>query len=214
MQDGAPACAGRDDRNRGFRPEDDMADQQIHAVTAAPSALTALGRSVLVLLAACLLAACVQSKAPLLTGTKPVLGEEFQLNLFEDFTEGKALSAKISVFRWNGARYAGARYAYVSGNSSDVKSLVAEPLDADTFLIEASDDKVYAYLLGRKLTEGTYRISPVDEKNLDKAAQTRICVAQNSETCTVATRPQLDTFVRASIGKTIPYTMVVVISRT
>jgi hypothetical protein len=39
-------------------------------------------------------------------------------------------------------------------------------------------------------------------------------VAQNSETCTVATRPQLDTFVRASIGKTIAYTMVVVISRS
>jgi hypothetical protein len=188
-----------------------MADQQIRGVRAAPARLapTALPRGVLVLLAACLLGACVQSKTPLLTGTKPILGEEFQLNLFEDFTEGKALSAKISVFRWNGTRY-----AYVSGNSSDVKSLVAEPLDADTFLIEASDDKVYAYLLGRKLTEGTYRISPVDEKSLDKATQTRTCVAQNSETCTVATRPQLDTFVRASIGKTIAYTMVVVISRS
>lgn len=166
-----------------------------------------LARGVLALLAAGMLGACVQSKTPILTDTKPVLGQDFQLNLFEDFTEGKAISAKISVFRWNGSRY-----AYVSGNSSDVKYIVAEALDADTFLIEASDDKVYAYLLGRKLTDGTYRISPVDEKYLDKATQTRSCVTQNSETCTVATRAQLDTFVRASLGKTIAYTMVVVIS--
>ena len=172
-----------------------------------PARWITLTRGMLALLAACLLGACVQSKAPLLTGTKPVLGQDFQLNLFEDFTEGKATSVKTSVFRWNGSRY-----AYVSGNSSDVKSIVAEPLDADTFLIEASDDKVYAYLLGRKLTDGTYRISPVDEKYLDKATQTRSCVTQTSEACTVATRAQLDTFVRASIGKTIAYTMVVVIS--
>jgi hypothetical protein len=37
-------------------------------------------------------------------------------------------------------------------------------------------------------------------------------VAQDSNTCTIATRDALDTFVRASVGKTIPYTMVVVIA--
>jgi hypothetical protein len=37
-------------------------------------------------------------------------------------------------------------------------------------------------------------------------------VTQNSETCTVATRQQLDTFVHASIGKTIAYMMLVVTS--
>jgi hypothetical protein len=144
----------------------------------------------------------------LLTGTKPVLGEQFQLNLFEDFTDGKAISVKTAVFRWSATRY-----ALVNGDPpSGVKSFVAEPLDAETFLIEASDDKVYAYLLGRKLAEGTYRILPVDEKYLDKAVQTRTCATLNSEACTVATRQQLDTFVRASIGKTIAYMMLVVTS--
>ena len=67
---------------------------------------------------------------------------------------------KTAVFRWNATRY-----ALVSGDPpSGVKSFAAEPLDADTLLVEASDDKVYAYLLGRKLAEGTYRILPVDEK--------------------------------------------------
>jgi hypothetical protein len=93
-----------------------------------------------------------------------------------------------------------------------VKSFVAEPLDADTFLLEASDDKVYAYLLARKLAEGTYRILPVDEKYLDAATQKKNCVTQDRETCVVATRQQLDTFVKASIGKTIAYTMLAVVS--
>ncbi len=157
-------------------------------------------------IAAVLLSACVQSKTPLLTATKPLLGDQFQLNRYEDFTDGKADSVKLSVFRWNGTRY-----AFVSG-SSDVKSFVAEPLDADTFLLEASDDKVYAYLLARKLAEGTYRILPVDEKYLDAATQKKNCVTQDRETCVVATRQQLDTFVKASIGKTIAYTMLAVVS--
>ena len=94
----------------------------------------------------------------------------------------------------------------------EARRLGSEPLAADTLLIEASDEKDYAYLLGRKLADGTYRILPVDEKYLDKATQTRTCVTQNSKTCTVATRQQLDTFVGASLGKTIAYTMVAVIS--
>jgi hypothetical protein len=172
------------------------------------SAKAALAAVALLLLAGFMLAACVQSKTPLLTGTKPVLGEQFQLNLFEDFTDGKAISVKTALFRWSATRYTLAGGDPPSG----VKSFVVEPLDADTFLIEASDEKVYVYLLGRKLAEGTYRVLPVDEKYLDKTTQTQTCVTQDSETCTVATRQQLDTFVRASIGKTIAYTMLVVIS--
>lgn len=92
-----------------------------------------------------------------------------------------------------------------------MKFLSIQPSYDNDFLIEATDDKDYTYLLAHKLTEGTYRISPVN-KNLDAATQERLCVAQDSNTCTIATRNALDTFVRASVGKTIPYTMVAVIS--
>jgi hypothetical protein len=37
-------------------------------------------------------------------------------------------------------------------------------------------------------------------------------VAQDSNTCTIATHEALDTMVRASVGKTVPYTMMAVIS--
>ncbi len=162
----------------------------------------------LILLAGFALSACVQSKTPFLTGTKPLLGDQFQLNTFEDFTDGKAVTVKTGVYHWSGTRY-----ALVSGEVSGVKFFSFQPLDDSDYLVEATDDKDdYAFLLARKLAEGTYRISPVNEKNLDPAPQTRLCVAQDSNTCTIATREALDTMVRASVGKTIPYTMVAVIS--
>jgi hypothetical protein len=95
----------------------------------------------------------------LMTGSKQFLGERFQLNTFEDFSGGKAVTVKTGLYRWSATRY-----ALVSGNVSD-------------------------------------------------ATQKRLCVAQDSNTCTtIATRDALDTFVRASVGKTIPYIIVAVIS--
>ncbi len=59
----------------------------------------------LILFAAFVLSACVRSETPLLARSKPLLGTQFQLNLYQDFTEGKALSVKTSVFRWNDNHY-------------------------------------------------------------------------------------------------------------
>jgi hypothetical protein len=173
-----------------------------HRSTTAP-----VGAIVLMLLAAVMLAGCVQSKTAMLGGTKPELGNLFQLNFFENFSDGMAATVKTSVFRWDDTRY-----VHVSGDSSDVKYFVMEPLSPTSFLIEATDEKVYAYLLAVRLAEGIYRILPVDERNVDKATQARLCPAQSSENCTVATRQQLDTLVRASLGKTFDYAMFAVIS--
>jgi hypothetical protein len=181
--------------------EDDMPDHR------SPTAPALAGPIALMLLAAVMLAGCVQSKTPVLGGTKPVLGDLFQLNLFENVHDGMATTLKTSVFRWDATRY-----VHVSGDSSDVKYFVMEPLNPNTFLIEATDEKVYAYLLAVRLAEGIYRIMPVDENHVDKATQGRLCAAQVSDSCTVATRQQLDTFVRASLGKTIDYVMFAVIS--
>jgi hypothetical protein len=67
----------------------------------------------LILLAAFMLCSCVQSSKPLLAGSKPLLGAQFQLILYQDFVEGKALSARTSIFRWNDTHY-----SLVSGDSS------------------------------------------------------------------------------------------------
>ena len=146
--------------------------------------------------------------SPLLARSKPLLGTQFQLNLYQDFTEGKALSVKTSVFRWNDNHY-----ALVSGDSSGVQYFVVERLDDGNLLIEANEND-HAYLLGRKLAKGTYGILPIDQNNVDEATRNRTCVTRNPVICTIKTRQQLDTFVRAAAAKTGGNIMAGVISGT
>ena len=180
--------------------DDDMPDNR------ARTAKAALVSVALILFAAFVLSACVQSETPLVVGSKPLLGMQFQLNLYQDFTGGKALSVKTSVFRWNDTHY-----SLVSGDSSGVKYFVIQPLDGGNFLIEANEND-HVYLLGRKLAKGTYRIVPIEQNDVDEATRNRTCVTRNPVICTIATRQQLDTFVRAAAAKTGGDIMVGVIS--
>jgi len=161
----------------------------------------------LLLFAAFALSACVQSKKPLLAGSKPLLGAQFQLNLYQDFIEGKALSVKTSVFRWNGTHY-----SLVSGDSSGEKYFVIHPFDDNDFLIEATYEDNNVYLLARKQAKATYRILPIDQNDVDEATRVQACVTRNPVICMIETRRQLDTFVRAAAAKTGGYITIGVIS--
>ena len=161
----------------------------------------------LILFAAFVLSACVQSKKPLLHGSKPLLGAQFELNLYQDFIEGKALSVKTSVFRWNGTHY-----ALVSGDSSGEKYFVIYPFGSNDLLIEAAYENDNVYLLARKQAKGTYRILPIDQNDVDEATRIRTCVTRNPIVCIIQTRQQLDMFVRAAAAKTGGYITVGVIS--
>lgn len=163
----------------------------------------------LLLFVALALSACVQSRTPLLVASKPLLGAQFQLNLYQDFNEGKALSVETSVFRWKGTRY-----ALVSGNSSGVDYFVVQPFDGGNVLIEATYENAHVYLLGRKLAKGTYRLLPIVQEDVDEATRNRICVTSDPLICMIETRQQLDTFVRAAAAKTDGYVMMGVISAT
>ena len=149
----------------------------------------------LIVFAAFVLSACVQSEKPLLAGSKPLLGTRFQLTLYQDFAEGKARSVKTSVFRWSDNHY-----ALVSGNSSGVQYFVVQALDGGNLLIEA-DEHDHIYLLGRKLANGTFGIVPIDQNDVDEATRDRTCVTRNPVICMIGTRRQLDVFVRAAAAK-------------
>jgi len=86
-------------RGKCHAKEDDMPDNRSRTAKTLPVSVA------LILFAAFVLSACVQSETLLLAGSKPLLGMQFQLNLYQDFTEGKALSVKTSVFRWNDNHY-------------------------------------------------------------------------------------------------------------
>ncbi len=149
----------------------------------------------LILCAAFVLSACVQSERPLLAGSKPLLGMQSRLTLYQDFTGGKALLVRTAVFRWNRTHY-----ALVSGDSSGVRYFVVQPFGDDDLLIEANETD-HVYLLGRKLANGTYGILPIDQDDVDEATRDRTCVTRNPIICKIQTRRQLDTFVRAAAAK-------------
>jgi hypothetical protein len=149
----------------------------------------------LIVFAALVLSACVQSDKPLLAGSEPLLGIRFQLTLYQDFTEGKPRSVKTSVFRWKDDHY-----ALVSGDSSGVQYFVVQPLDGGKLLIEANEHD-HVYLLARKLASGSYGIVPIDQDDVDEATRDRTCVTRNPVICTIRTRRQLDVFVRAAAAK-------------
>ena len=56
-----------------------------------------------------------------------------------------------------------------SGLARDAKRFVAQPLAANDFLLQSSDDgaKIFNYWIGRKLAVGVYMIFPVDETDAD-----------------------------------------------
>ena len=161
----------------------------------------------MILFAAFVLSACVQSKKPLLAGSKPLLGAQFQLTRYQDFIEGKALSVKTSFFGWNGTHY-----SLVSGDSSGEKYFVIQPFGSNDLLIEATYENDNVYLLARKQAEGTYRILPIDQNDVDEATRIRTCVTRNPIICMIQTRQQLDTFVHAAAAKTGGYITIGVVS--
>jgi hypothetical protein len=177
-----------------------MADNRSRATKAAVVSVA------LILFASFVLSACVESETPLLAGSKPLFGMQFQLNLYQDFTEGKALSVNTSVFRWNDHHY-----SLVSGDSLGVQYFVVQRLDGGNLLIEANEND-HVYLLGRRLSKGTYGIVPVDQDDVDEATRNRTCVTRNPVICKIKTRRELDIFVRAAAAKTAGYAMVGVIS--
>ncbi len=93
--------------------------------------------------AALALTACVESGAPLISNAKPLLGQEFRVHLYDDFSEGKPKDFHAAAYRWvNG------EYVRTSGLESDAKRFVAEPVAAKDFVIQSTDGKASALYSG------------------------------------------------------------------
>ena len=46
------------------------------------------------------LSGCVESQMPLMTDAKPLLGQQFEVHLYENFVDGKANDFHTSVYQW------------------------------------------------------------------------------------------------------------------
>jgi len=163
-------------------------------------------RKVLITLAATVTAAlalsgCVESQMPLMTEAKPLLGQQFEVHLYESFVDGKANDFHTSVYQWKDGQYVRG-----SGLARDAKRFVAQSLAANDFLIQSSDDdgKVFYYWIGRKLAVGVYSIFPLNETDADMATRNAACgVNQPEGICRVRNYDQLVALARATAAKPV-----------
>ena len=145
------------------------------------------------------LSGCVESQMPLMTDTKPLLGQQFEVHLYESFVEGKATDFHTAVYHWTDGQYVRG-----SGMAKDAKRFAAQPLAANDFLIQSTDDdaKVFYYWIGRKLAAGVYLIFPLNEADADAATRNTACGANQPEgICWVKNYDQLVTLARATAAQ-------------
>jgi hypothetical protein len=148
-------------------------------------------------LAALSLTACVESAAPILKDAKPLLGQQFNVHLYEDFADGRPNNFHAAAYRW-----ADGGYVRASGHASDAKSFVAEPLAGKDFIIQSTDEhgKRFVFWIGRKLHDGAYLVFPLNIADADDATRKRICGA-DADVCRVSTHEQLVAMARATAAK-------------
>jgi hypothetical protein len=142
------------------------------------------------------LAACVESRAPIITDAEPLLGQQFGVHLYEEFADKRAGDVHSSAYWWKDGQY-----VRTYGLARDAKQFVAQPLEGDDFLLQSSNDGqgTYHYWLARKLHTGVYLIFDLDETALDEATRRSVCGTNGIDgICLITTREQLLTVARAT----------------
>ena len=150
--------------------------------------------------AALALSACVESQVPLLTNAQPLLGQQFEVHLYENFVDGKAGDFHTAAYQWKENNYVRG-----SGLARDAKRFVAQALAVNDFLLQPTDSKnLFNYWIGRKLSVGVYLIIPLDEADADDATRTAVCGKDQPEgICQVETYEQLLKMARATAAKPV-----------
>lgn len=136
--------------------------------------------------AALALAGCVVSDKPLLSQTKPLLGDHFNVAIYSDFENDRAQTMDERHYAWDGTRYVTTH----ARPKSDTR-IALLPLGGDV-LIQRSDrfETLASYWIARPVSPGVYRVSPVDEAALERLVRARIC-KQADGLCHVSTREDL-----------------------
>ena len=122
------------------------------------------------------------------------------MHLYENFVDGKAGDFHTAAYQWKEDNYVRG-----SGLARDAKRFVAQPLAANDFLLQSTDNKnLFNYWIGRKLSVGVYLIIPLDESDADDATRTAVCGKDHPEgICQVETYEQLLKMARATAAKPV-----------
>jgi len=153
------------------------------------------------LVAALALAGCVESQTPLITDGKPLLGEQFEVHLYENFVGNKASAFHTAIYQWRDGQY-----ARDSALSRDARRFVARHLDGNDFIVQSSDETggTFLYWIGRRLHPGVYLIFPLDEDDASEKVRRTACAADAIHgVCRISSTEHLVALARATAAKPV-----------
>ena len=147
-----------------------------------------------------MLAGCVESSKPLITSAPPLIGERFEVHLYESFVENKASHFHTAVYQWSEGQYIRA-----SGLASDAKRFVAEPLAGTDFILQSTDEngKRFVFWIGRKFSDGVYQIFALNAEDADEATLSAMCSKETTDLCRITSHEQLVAMARATAAKPV-----------
>lgn len=160
--------------------------------------MSILRRFTLVALCALSLSACIDSAAPVLTDSQPLLGQTFRLQFFS-LRKGVAHEPVQSLYVWNGKQY-----AHAGGGMDDVKAFTVHAFEAGDLIAQSVADERQAtieYGVVRRLADGVFLLVPIDEDDADEATRAKYCQHAEKAACRVTTREQVFAFARATVAR-------------
>jgi hypothetical protein len=156
-------------------------------------------RRICALLAALLLAGCVDSAAPILTDAQPMFGPRVRLHVYT-LVEGRATGPESDTFQWDGAQY-----RVIGRPTLEVAAFTAYPFAGNDLIVQSRSSrpkvKGVDYALVRRLADGVYLVSAIDEDDADATKRATLCAKGGSSSCRVASRDALLALAQATAAK-------------
>jgi len=146
---------------------------------------------------ALLLAGCIDSKEPILTGAQPVLGSKLTLQLY-GLRDGHAVDPERVRFAWDGKRYVRA-----GGGVKDIASFSLHPFEGGDSIVQSVSvrhPEHVEYAIAHPLADGVYLVNAIDEEDADATARAQ-CTHPGGVACRIETREQLFAFARATAAR-------------
>lgn len=153
------------------------------------------------ILAAIALSGCVESQRPLITDGKPLLGDQFEVHLYENFVGNKASAFHTAVYQWRNGQY-----VRDSALSRDARRFVAQHLDGNDFVVQSTDEtgSSYFYWIGRRLHPGVYLIFPLDEDDASAGLRKAACAPEAIQgVCRIGSFEHLAALARATAARPV-----------
>lgn len=157
---------------------------------------SSLVRAAFIALGACLLSGCIDSAKPILTDSKPLLGQHLRLQTYSLGAKGITDGPGQAEYVWKGAYY-----AHVSGGMKDVAGFTVHPFEGGDYIVQtkpSTSDKIVDYALLHRFVSGVYQAVVIDENDASAAVRAANCKKTKDSSCRIETRAQLWALARAT----------------